>query len=76
MKIIAVEAIPYRLPVRRDFAWAGLNVGIGRFVLVRVETDEGLDGYGEAVPIAEWGGDHNRRGGRRSGRSLMSSRIC
>lgn len=63
MKIISVEAIAYRLPVRREFLWAGLNVGIGRFVLVRIRTDEGLEGLGEAVPLAEWGGDHNRRGG-------------
>lgn len=63
MKITAIEAIPFRLPVRRDFAWAGLSVGIGRFVLVRVQTDEGLVGYGEAVPLAQWGGDHNRRAG-------------
>jgi muconate cycloisomerase len=63
MKIISVEAIPYQLPIRRDFRWAGLNVGIGQFVLVRVHTDEGLVGLGEAVPLAEWGGDHGRRGG-------------
>lgn len=63
MKITSVEAIPYRLPIRRDFRWAGLNVGIGRFVLVRVHTDEGLVGLGEAAPLAEWGGDHGRRAG-------------
>lgn len=63
MKITGIDAIPYRLPIRRDFAWAGLNVGIGRFVLVRVQTDDGLTGIGEAVPLAEWGGDHNRRAG-------------
>lgn len=63
MKITGIDAIPYRLPIRRDFAWAGLNVGIGRFVLVRVHTDDGLTGIGEAVPLAEWGGDHNRRAG-------------
>lgn len=63
MKITGIDATPYRLPIRRDFAWAGLNVGIGRFVLVRVHTDDGLAGFGEAVPLAEWGGDHNRRAG-------------
>jgi muconate cycloisomerase len=63
MKITGIDATPYRLPIRRDFAWAGLNVGIGRFVLVRVHTDDGLTGFGEAVPLAEWGGDHNRRAG-------------
>jgi muconate cycloisomerase len=63
MKITSVEAIAYRLPLRREFFWAGLNVGIGRFVVVRIRTDDGLEGLGEAVPLAEWGGDHNRRGG-------------
>jgi L-alanine-DL-glutamate epimerase-like enolase superfamily enzyme len=63
MKITGIDAIPFRLPIRRDFEWTGLNVGIGRFVLVRVHTDEHLVGVGEAVPLAEWGGDHNRRAG-------------
>jgi L-alanine-DL-glutamate epimerase-like enolase superfamily enzyme len=63
MKITDIEAIPFHLPIRRDFAWAGLSVGIGRFVLVRVRTDDSLMGLGEAVPLAEWGGDHNRRAG-------------
>ncbi len=63
MKVTNIKAIPYRLPIRRDFGWAGLHVGIGNFVLIRVRTDEGLEGLGEAVPLAEWGGDHNRRAG-------------
>jgi len=63
MKITTIEAIPYCLPVRREFRWNGLNQGIGRFVLVRVTTDTGLVGYGEAVPLADWGGCHGRRAG-------------
>ena len=63
MKIVQVEAIPFRLPVRRQFRWASLRAQLGAFVLVRVRTDEGLTGLGEATPLPDWGGDHGRRGG-------------
>ena len=63
MKITRIEAIPFRLPVRREFKWAGLQVALGGFVLVRVHTDQGLIGYGEATPLPDWGGDFDRRGG-------------
>lgn len=63
MKIVRIEAVPFRLPLRRDFKWAGLAVSLGGFVLVRVWTDEGLVGLGEATPLPDWGGDHGRRGG-------------
>jgi L-alanine-DL-glutamate epimerase-like enolase superfamily enzyme len=63
MKIQSIEASAFRLPNRRSFKWAGLNVELGNFVLVRVRTDEGLTGYGEATPLADWGGDFGRRSG-------------
>src|SRR5688572_24429501 len=63
MKIKHIEAIPFRLPVRRDFRWAGLEEGLGGFVLVKIHTDDGLIGYGEATPLPNWGGDFGRRGG-------------
>lgn len=63
MKIRSLEAYPFRLPNRRSFKWAGLNVELGGFVLVRVTTDEGLIGYGEATPLPDWGGDCGRRSG-------------
>jgi muconate cycloisomerase len=63
MKITSLEAIPFRLPLRRDFRWAGLRESLGGFVLVRVRTDEGLVGYGEATPLPDWGGDFGRRAG-------------
>ena len=63
MKITQVEAIPFRLPVRRQFRWASLLAQLGAFVLVRVYTDDGLVGLGEATPLPDWGGDHGRRGG-------------
>lgn len=67
MRITAVDAIPFGLPVRRDFRWNGLHQGLGNFVLIRVHTDRGIIGYGEAVPLADWGGDYARRAGETQG---------
>jgi L-alanine-DL-glutamate epimerase-like enolase superfamily enzyme len=47
MKITAVRAIPLAIPVRPltpDSSW---RAGIGKQILVRVETDEGVTGWGE-----------------------------
>jgi muconate cycloisomerase len=63
MKITSIEAIPIRLAARRDFKWAGLRCDLGGFVIVRIRTDEGLTGYGEATPLPDWGGDFGRHGG-------------
>ena len=63
MKILSIQASAFALPVRRDFKWAGLNGTLGRFVLVRIVTDSGLVGYGEATPLPDWGGDFGRRSG-------------
>lgn len=68
MKIQSIEASAFRLPNRRSFKWAGLHVELGGFVLVRVRTDEGIVGFGEATPLPDWGGDF----GRRSGESLAT----
>jgi muconate cycloisomerase len=63
MKITSIEAIPFRLTPRRDFKWAGLQVELGGFVFVRVRTDDGVVGYGEATPLPDWGGDFGRHAG-------------
>lgn len=63
LKIINIEAIPYRLPVRREFRWAGLQDSVGGFVCVKIETDQGIIGFGEATPLPDWGGDYGRRSG-------------
>ena len=67
MRITRIESIPFRLPVRRDFRWNGLEVGLGAFVLVRVHTDDGVVGLGEATPIPDWGGDHGHQHGETQG---------
>lgn len=48
---------------RRDYRWAGLQVGLGGFVVVRVRSHDGLVGYGETVPLIDWGGDYGRYSG-------------
>jgi len=59
-RIAEVRATPIALPVRRDWRWRGLEQQLGRWVLVRVETDDGAVGWGEATPLSDWGGDFGR----------------
>jgi muconate cycloisomerase len=33
---------------------------LGNYVIVRVRTDEGVEGLGESTVLKEWGGDHGR----------------
>jgi L-alanine-DL-glutamate epimerase-like enolase superfamily enzyme len=63
MRITQIEAIPIALPVRRVWKWRGLGGELGRWVIVRVHTDDGLIGLGEATPLPDWGGDFNRQAG-------------
>ena len=50
MKISAVEAIPLAIPYRRAFGFASGRVTAADHVLVRITTDDGLVGHGEAPP--------------------------
>ncbi|WP_433785447.1 mandelate racemase/muconate lactonizing enzyme family protein [Actinomycetospora sp. CA-101289] len=50
MKIRSVEAIPLAIPYRRPFAFASGTATAADHVLVRVTTDDGLVGHGEAPP--------------------------
>ncbi|GAB7551465.1 muconate/chloromuconate family cycloisomerase [Novosphingobium sp. 11B] len=67
MNITKVEAFAFRLPPRRDFRWAGLVADLGGFVAVRIETEGGIVGFGEATPLPDWGGDWERRCGETQG---------
>lgn len=63
MKITSVEAFSFRLPTRRDFSWASLQVPLGGFVFVEIMTDSDHSGIGEATPLPDWGGDNGCHGG-------------
>ena len=58
MKIARIETIPIRLPTRRRHQWAGLATSIGVYMIIKLETDDGLVGLGEAPVLKDWGGDH------------------
>ena len=60
MKIAGIETIPIRLPPRRVHQWAGLTTPIGVYVIIKLYTDEGLVGLGEAPVLKDWGGDYGK----------------
>jgi muconate cycloisomerase len=60
MKITKIETIPIRLPTRRVHQWTGLTTPIGVYVIIKLYTDEGLIGLGEAPVLKDWGGDYGK----------------
>jgi muconate cycloisomerase len=56
MRITAVDAIPYSLPFERPYVTARGRLDRREMVLVRLRTDEGVHGLGEAVPLSLRGG--------------------
>jgi muconate cycloisomerase len=60
MKITKIETIPIRLPTRRVHQWASLTTPIGVYVIIKLYTDQGLVGLGEAPVLKDWGGDYGK----------------
>ncbi|MEC7488235.1 MAG: enolase C-terminal domain-like protein [Pseudomonadota bacterium] len=60
MKIIRAEVLVVKLPRSSSYTWRSLQVPIGEMTLLRLETDTGLVGLGEAPAIMSWGGEHGR----------------
>lgn len=60
MKITSLETIIIELPNRWAYGWHGLQIPIGRYVILRLKTDTGLEGLGEAPTLPDWGGEHGR----------------
>jgi muconate cycloisomerase len=59
MKITRIETIPIRVPLKAEFAIRssrGAHV-VSPFLLVRVHTDQGLVGVGEASCTPRWSGE-------------------
>lgn len=54
MKIESVETFQVQLPARRPHTWSGSVIGIGGFVIIKLQTDEGLVGLGEAPISTDW----------------------
>lgn len=60
MKITRLETMVIELPRRTSYTWRSLRTPIGKYVILRVETDDGIVGLGEAPAILSWGGEHGR----------------
>ncbi len=59
MRITAFQAYVVQLPARRAHNWATkMSAPIGHHYVVRLLSDAGIDGWGEAPAIATWGGPH------------------
>jgi L-alanine-DL-glutamate epimerase-like enolase superfamily enzyme len=50
-----VETRRVRLPMRKDFRWNGLERPLGEVLIVRVASGD-HEGFGESVPLPDWGG--------------------
>lgn len=56
LRLASVEVIPYALPFREPYVTARGTLTQREMVLLRLRTDEGLVGLGEAVPLSLRGG--------------------
>lgn len=56
MRLASVEVIPYALPFREPYVTARGRLDRREMVLLRLRTEEGLVGLGEAVPLSLRGG--------------------
>jgi o-succinylbenzoate synthase len=56
MKIVDVEVIPYALPFKAPYVTARGRIERREMVLLRLRSDDGLLGLGEAVPLTLRGG--------------------
>jgi L-alanine-DL-glutamate epimerase-like enolase superfamily enzyme len=50
MKITAIEAIPFSIPLSEPIKWGASTQYSVDHVLVKIKTDEGFEGIGEAAP--------------------------
>jgi len=56
MQIVSVDVIPYALPFREPYVTARGRLEQREMALLRLRSDEGLIGLGEAVPLSMRGG--------------------
>ena len=56
MRIASVEVVPYALPFREPYVTAAGTLTRREMVLLRLRSDDGLEGLGEAVPLSLRGG--------------------
>ncbi len=57
MRIAEIETVLYALPFREEYVTARGALDRREILLLRLRTDEGVEGLGEAVPLTLRGGD-------------------
>jgi muconate cycloisomerase len=70
MKITQIDILRVAVPRRRLHRMASMATAAGRYVILRLHTDEGITGLGEATVMREWGGDHGMYYGESPGTTL------
>jgi L-alanine-DL-glutamate epimerase-like enolase superfamily enzyme len=56
MQVTGIQLVPYALPFERPYVTARGTLERREMLLVRLQTDEGIEGLGEAVPLSLRGG--------------------
>lgn len=59
MQITGIDILQVAVPNRRPhiMAMSDKDVGLGKYPILKLHTDEGITGLGEAPVLKEWGGD-------------------
>lgn len=55
-RIVSIETMRCEIPKRREWTQHGMPKTLERRILLRLETDDGTVGWGEATPLRQWGG--------------------
>ena len=64
LKICRGDVFLVALPIRRPHHWVGHTARLGEgYVVLRLELESGIVGWGEAQVIGTWGGNHGARYG-------------
>lgn len=68
MKITGYQIYEVSIPTRRKHTWASSTADVGQgYVILKLTTDCGIEGFGEATAMPEWGGDFGRYFGESAG---------
>lgn len=59
-RLVNIETYICTLPTRRNWSQHGMAKIAGHSVLMRMRTSDGLEGWGEATALAQWGGIEGR----------------
>ena len=59
MRITAIRTFPVEIPLKPEYRMVSAlgRHEVSRYVIVRIETDTGVDGVGEATVIPRWSGE-------------------